>query len=98
LAEQVLGLRAAHLPRAGFGLTVGFPTSRLRDFVARALGRGWPVVLVMQRRRAAAPWRIERAPRLLWAARRCRVGSARIDHAQQSASDTAARCTQRSAE
>lgn len=67
LAEQVLALRAAHLPRAGFGLTAGFPRARLRDFVARAIGHGWPVVLVMQHRCLATPWLIERVPRVLWA-------------------------------
>lgn len=47
-AEQVLGLRRAWLPRAGYVLTVGFPERLAIGYKLRALRAGRPVVEVRQ--------------------------------------------------
>jgi hypothetical protein len=49
MAERVLGLRAAWLPRAGYALTAGFPVGSLRRFAGRALSRGHAVAFVPRR-------------------------------------------------
>jgi len=77
--ERLLGLRAVHLPRAGFGLAAGFPRSCLRAFVRRALASGWSVILAVERRSDRAPWSFERTPARLWVspyARSASVGQA----------------------
>jgi hypothetical protein len=46
LAERVLGLRPICLPRAGYGLTVGFPRRLICKYARRATVAGLAVVLV----------------------------------------------------
>jgi hypothetical protein len=48
LAERVLGLRPARLPRGGFALVAGFPASLVGVFRARALRRGVSVLEVRE--------------------------------------------------
>lgn len=47
-AEQVLGLKRAWLPRAGYALTAGFPARLAIEYKLRALQAGRPVVEVRQ--------------------------------------------------
>jgi len=46
LAERVLGLRTARIPRGGFALTCGFPRRLAPQFRERALARGIAVAEV----------------------------------------------------
>lgn len=46
LAERVLGLTRAYLPRAGYGFVAGFPVWLEARFAERALRRGLAVVRV----------------------------------------------------
>ena len=48
LAERVLRLRTAYLPRAGYALAVGFPGRLHRNYQARALGEGMAVAVVRE--------------------------------------------------
>lgn len=45
-AQRALGLRTAHLARAGYALSVGFPMRLRHRYEARALGSGFAVALV----------------------------------------------------
>jgi hypothetical protein len=49
VAQRTLGLRPAYLPRAGYGLAVGFPMRLLGRYTIRALKRGFTVVEVRER-------------------------------------------------
>ena len=49
LAERVLGLRRAYLPRAGYAFAVGFPVWLAGFYALRAVGRGLTVVDVRER-------------------------------------------------
>ena len=48
LAERLLRLRAAYLPRAGYALAVGFPGRLYRHYRERALGGGIAVAVVRE--------------------------------------------------
>lgn len=59
LAERVLGLRRAYLPRAGFAFTTGFPVWRWNAYARRALAAGVAVAVVGRSRGGVrAPLRI----------------------------------------
>ncbi|MGH7321633.1 MAG: reverse transcriptase domain-containing protein, partial [Candidatus Rokuibacteriota bacterium] len=62
LAERVLGLRRARIPRAGYAFVAGFPVERSAQYASRALGQGLAVVVVRERRSTTAAGCRVRAP------------------------------------
>lgn len=62
LAERTFGLRPVYLPRAGYGLTVGFPRRFICDYARRAVDPGLAVVLVGARSTPSGSGRRRRWP------------------------------------
>jgi len=65
LAAPALGLRTTYLPRAGYGLAVGFPVRPCRRYEERALGRGLMVAVVRESGQGASRCRRRRPVALL---------------------------------